>query len=116
MEFSLAGFQITPELVSCRAVFIQMVCEIEFFRLNIPDHSVRTICLLAAGPFRATQLWNDIIDHMKDHIEVKRRRVKLRNYESCFTGTEAVDVVLERLQSERLNFTRDVSRDKAVKV
>ena len=68
------------------------------------------------GPFRATQLWNDIVTHMKEHISVKRRRVGIKKYDRCFSGTEAVDVVLERLLAQRCNFSKDISREKAVKV
>ena len=40
----------------------------------------------------------------------------MRHYETCFTGTDAVDVVLQRLYAEKVNFSKDVSRDKAIKV
>jgi len=53
---------------------------------------------------------------MKETVEVKRRRLKMRHYDQCFTGNDAVDVVLDRLISQRINFSKEVSRDKAVKV
>ena len=71
----------------------------------------------AAGPFRATQLWNDIVCHLKQTVEVKRRRVKMKTYCSCFTGAHAVDVILHRLVYEKANLAnKDISRDKAIKV
>jgi hypothetical protein len=67
------------------------------------------------GPFRATQIWNEVIDHLKEKVELKKRRYKLRNYEDCFTGTDAVDVVLHYLLSDQDTFC-NLSREKAVKV
>lgn len=68
------------------------------------------------GPFRATKIWNDLIEHVKSNVEVKRRRHKMRYIESCFTGTDAVDVVLHFLLNDRDNFSSDLSREKAAKV
>lgn len=68
-----------------------------------------------SGPFKATQIWNEVICHLKDRVEVKRRRHKLRNYNDCFTGTDAVDVVLHYLLSDQDTFC-NLSREKAVKV
>lgn len=69
-----------------------------------------------SGPFRATQIWNEIIDHLKARVELKRRRMKMKTYENCFTGQDAVDVVLTYLLSERNTFSSDLSREKAIKV
>ncbi|KAK7107316.1 DEP domain-containing protein 7-like [Littorina saxatilis] len=68
------------------------------------------------GPFRATQIWNDMTSHMKSKVELKRRRCKMRYYDNCFTGTDAVDVVLHYLLSDKETFSTDLSREKAVKV
>ncbi|XP_061195653.1 DEP domain-containing protein 7-like [Saccostrea echinata] len=68
------------------------------------------------GPFRATQIWNEIIDHLKIHVEVKRRRYKMKTYDNTFSGAHAVDVVMTYLLSEKNTFSTDLSRDKAVKL
>ncbi|KAL8606786.1 hypothetical protein ACOMHN_049615 [Nucella lapillus] len=68
------------------------------------------------GPFRATQIWNEMIHHMKSKVELKRRRHKMRFYDNCFTGTDAVDVILHYLLSDKDTFCTDLSREKAVKV
>ena len=68
------------------------------------------------GPFRATKIWNDLIEHVKGNVELKRRRHKMRHIESCFTGTDAVDVVLHFLLNERETFSTELSREKATKV
>lgn len=100
--------------------FVQLLCNRLPHSLVIAVHCLEPQMILcftgSGGPFRATRLWNDIISHLKEHVEVKRRRVKMRSYDHCFTGTDAVDVVLERLHAERLNFAKEVSRDKACKV
>ncbi|ESO89191.1 hypothetical protein LOTGIDRAFT_106755, partial [Lottia gigantea] len=67
-------------------------------------------------PFRATQIWNEVICHLKTRVEVKRRRHKLRQYNNCFTGADAVDVVLHYLLNDRDTFCNDLSREKAVKL
>jgi len=78
---------------------------------NIRDSGRKT-----GGPFRATQLWNELISALRGGVKLKRRRVRMRQYDCCFTGSDAVDVVLNRLSVERFNFTKDISRDKAVKL
>ena len=57
-----------------------------------------------------------MIHHMKTKVELKRRRHKMRYYNDCFTGTDAVDVILHYLLSDRDTFSSDLSREKAVKV
>ncbi|XP_013083468.2 DEP domain-containing protein 7-like [Biomphalaria glabrata] len=68
------------------------------------------------GPFRATKIWNDLIEHFKSKVELKKRRYKMRQIENCFTGTDAVDVVLHFLLNDKDMFSTDLSREKAVKV
>ncbi|XP_041350977.1 DEP domain-containing protein 7-like [Gigantopelta aegis] len=68
------------------------------------------------GPFRATQIWNEIIYHLKSRVEVKRRRLKMRSYDNCFTGTDAVDVVLHYLLNDKETFNTELSREKAIKL
>ena len=71
---------------------------------------------MLSGPFRATQIWNEVIEHLKEEVEVKRRRQLLRNYDNSFTGTDAVDVVLHYLLSSDKDTFCNLSREKAVKV
>lgn len=77
---------------------------------------ILTIICLFVGPFRATQIWNEIVDHLKTNVEVKRRRYKMKTYDNSFSGAHAVDVVMTYLLSEKNTFSTDLSRDKAVKV
>ncbi|KAH9505576.1 hypothetical protein Btru_055918 [Bulinus truncatus] len=68
------------------------------------------------GPFRATKIWNDLIEHLKSKVELEKRRYKMRHIDNCFTGTDAVDVVLHFLLNDKDTFSADLSREKAVKV
>ncbi|KAJ8315435.1 hypothetical protein KUTeg_007585 [Tegillarca granosa] len=40
----------------------------------------------------------------------------MRHYDNCFTGADAVDVVLTYLLSDKNTFSNDLSRDKAIKL
>ncbi len=92
--------------------------EIKFFQMKALLWRVGS-CLweiIFPGPFKATELWNSIVRHVRENVEVGRRRVRMKRHDRCFSGTEVVDVVLEWLVEERGNFTKDVTREKAVKV
>ena len=54
--------------------------------------------------------------HVRDNVEVGRRRARIKQHDQCFSAVEVVDVALEWLESQRGNFTKDINRDKAVKV
>jgi len=74
------------------------------------------IYMCSAGPYRATQVWKGIIAHLRKNVDVRPRRIK-KAYELCFSGTHAVNVVLDHLLSEKDNFTdKRISRVTAVKV
>ncbi|KAM9025959.1 DEP domain-containing protein 4 isoform 2-T2 [Ara ararauna] len=68
------------------------------------------------GPFQATQLWNSIIHALHSQVEIKRRRQHLRTYKNCFTGSNAVDVVLSHLMQSMYLSCNDISRLKGVRV
>ncbi|XP_064628859.1 DEP domain-containing protein 7-like isoform X2 [Lineus longissimus] len=69
------------------------------------------------GQFKATQLWNDIIWMLKKNVAVRKRRLKKRIFQTCFTGADAVNTVLEVLQDESFSSSvKEVSREKTVKL
>ncbi|XP_036433210.1 DEP domain-containing protein 4 isoform X2 [Colossoma macropomum] len=68
------------------------------------------------GPFRATQLWRNIIGALQTQVEVKRRRQHLRVHRECFTGSDAVDVVLSHLMQNIYFCSSEVSRLKAARL
>ncbi|NWY60130.1 DEPD7 protein, partial [Chionis minor] len=67
-------------------------------------------------PFQATQLWHSIIHALHSQVEVKRRRQHLKTYKNCFTGSNAVDVVLSHLMQSMYLSCNDISRLKGVRV
>ncbi|NXN27334.1 DEPD7 protein, partial [Nycticryphes semicollaris] len=67
-------------------------------------------------PFQATQLWNSIIHALRSQVEIKRRRQHLKTYKNCFTGSNAVDVVLAHLMQSMYLSCNDISRQKGVRV
>ncbi|KFO97659.1 DEP domain-containing protein 7, partial [Calypte anna] len=67
-------------------------------------------------PFQATQLWNSIIHALHSQVEIKRRRQHLKTYKNCFTGSDAVDVVLSHLMQSMYLSCNDISRLKGVRV
>eukprot|EP00079_Xenopus_tropicalis_P033942 XP_017947713.1 PREDICTED: DEP domain-containing protein 4 isoform X2 [Xenopus tropicalis] len=68
------------------------------------------------GPFQATQLWNSIIHALKTQVEVRSRRQHLRTYHNCFTGSDAVDVVLCHLMQNMFLSSLDLSRTKGIQL
>ncbi|NXA13933.1 DEPD7 protein, partial [Sapayoa aenigma] len=67
-------------------------------------------------PFQATQLWNGIIRALHSQVDIKRRRQHLKTYKNCFTGSNAVDVVLSHLMQSMYLSCNDISRLKGVRV
>ncbi|XP_072165167.1 DEP domain-containing protein 7-like [Diadema setosum] len=67
------------------------------------------------GPFRATQLWNGIVEHLKLAVDVKTRKHLMRSYEDCFTGADAVDVICDYLERDSVE-GRDITREKISKL
>ncbi|NWU74464.1 DEPD7 protein, partial [Onychorhynchus coronatus] len=67
-------------------------------------------------PFQATQLWNGIIRALHSQVEIKRHRQHLKTYKNCFTGSNAVDVVLSHLMQSMYLSCNDISRLKGVRV
>ncbi|KAK2892615.1 hypothetical protein Q8A67_012603 [Cirrhinus molitorella] len=69
-----------------------------------------------SGPFRATQLWQNIIEALRTQVELRPRRQHLRVYHDCFTGSDAVDVVLSHLMQNIYFCSSEVSRLKAARL
>ncbi|CAM4566983.1 unnamed protein product [Leuciscus chuanchicus] len=69
-----------------------------------------------SGPFRATQLWQNIIEALRSQVELRPRRQHLRIHADCFTGSDAVDVVLSHLMQNIYFCSSEVSRLKAARL
>lgn len=61
-------------------------------------------------------MWNSIIHALHNQVEIKRRRQHLKTYRNCFTGSNAVDVVLSHLMQSMYLSCNDISRLKGVRV
>lgn len=86
------------------------------FRLSF-SHIRLTVYVL--DPFKATQLWWAIVKYLKSNITLKRRRYKIKQYDECFSGENAVDVVYRCLCEEKKMhtlITNDITRAVATKV
>ncbi|XP_072848824.2 DEP domain-containing protein 1B [Pogona vitticeps] len=71
--------------------------------------------LVGPGPYRATRLWNETIEHFRDGMPLRRHRCHFKSYDRCFTATEAVDW-LHRLLRHNQNFSPDVTRAQTVQL
>ncbi|XP_061102168.1 DEP domain-containing protein 7-like isoform X1 [Conger conger] len=71
---------------------------------------------MANKPFRATYIWSSIISHLQTQVEVKRRRHNLKAYDDCFLGSEAVDVILEYINHNKIFGDDEIPRAKVVRV
>ncbi|KAI1888119.1 hypothetical protein AGOR_G00181760 [Albula goreensis] len=88
-----------------------------FRRLNSQTRSFRENAQIAlTGPFRATQLWRSLIVALHAQVEVRPRRKHLRMHSDCFTGSDAVDVLLSHLMQNILFCSSEVSRLKATRL
>ncbi len=69
----------------------------------------------SGGQFKFTQLWNGIIQYLQENVEVKRRKHKMRSYDNCFTGTDAVDILHHYLEHHG-GLEHNVTHENVVKV
>ena len=62
------------------------------------------------GPFRATEIWNAIVEIFAECMPRRSHRRQLKMYHNCFTASFAVDVMLEILKRNE-NIPEDVKRE-----
>ncbi|ELU12460.1 hypothetical protein CAPTEDRAFT_172714 [Capitella teleta] len=67
------------------------------------------------GPYKATKLWNDVIETFREGMALGRHRYKLKASSECFPATDAVSWLHARL-IENPNFGPSVSRQQAVQL
>nr|CAB3263037.1 uncharacterized protein LOC100187014 [Phallusia mammillata] len=77
-------------------------------------------CSPATGSsqFRATRTWNALVQHLKEHANVKRRRNMKKSYDESFTGSNAVDVLFHFVKQNPDQFTNSsfISRDNIIRL
>lgn len=69
--------------------------------MNVPfdssDQEYRAT--LRREKFKATAIWNDMVNHLRGNVVVKRRRWKMKSYEDCFQGSEAISSLQNYVKS-----------------
>ncbi|XP_068710825.1 DEP domain-containing protein 7-like [Montipora foliosa] len=65
---------------------------------------------LAREPFKATKIWNELVEHLRANVEQRRRRWKFQYYENCFRGVDVVEVLHCYVQSNP-HLSKDATRD-----
>nr|XP_057931723.1 DEP domain-containing protein 7-like isoform X2 [Doryrhamphus excisus] len=70
----------------------------------------------AVKPAQCLPLASSLISHLRSTLKVKRRRVYLKSHNDCFLGTEAVDVVVEHITTDKAFEGATASRDKVMNV
>uniref|UniRef100_A0A8C9ETH4 DEP domain containing 1 n=1 Tax=Pavo cristatus TaxID=9049 RepID=A0A8C9ETH4_PAVCR len=69
----------------------------------------------APGPYRATELWNEITRYFRAGMPLRTHRQHFKKHGSCFTASEAADWLHEVLRSNS-NFGPEVSRQQTVQL
>ncbi|XP_006816189.1 DEP domain-containing protein 1B-like isoform X2 [Saccoglossus kowalevskii] len=67
------------------------------------------------GPFRATRLWNDLIQVFRSGMPLKKHRWRVRLYDNCFTASDAVDWLHDHLRAN-INFGPEVTRQQTIQL
>uniref|UniRef100_A0A8D0FYA9 DEP domain-containing protein 1B n=1 Tax=Strix occidentalis caurina TaxID=311401 RepID=A0A8D0FYA9_STROC len=67
------------------------------------------------GPYRATELWNEITKYFRAGMPLRKHRQHFKKHGSCFTASEAVDWLHEVLRNNS-NFGPDVTRQQTVQL
>ena len=60
-------------------------------------------------PFKATKIWNELVEHLRASVEQRRRRWKFQYYENCFRGGDVVEVLHAYVQSNP-HLSKDATR------
>ena len=61
------------------------------------------------GPFKATKIWNELIEHLQTKVERRRKRWKFQYYENCFRGGDVVEVLHAYVQNNP-DLSKDATR------
>lgn len=53
--------------------------------------------------------------YLKKNVDIDTRKHRMKTFENCFVGSDAVDVILEYLRQEENNF-QGITREKVTKL
>lgn len=65
--------------------------------------------VIQRAPFKATKIWNELIEHLQTKVEQRRRRWKFQYYENCFRGGDVVEVLHAYVQNNP-DLSKDATR------
>lgn len=65
--------------------------------------------------YKATKIWNELLQSFRTHMCCKKHRRNLRTYENCFTGSSATDVMYELLKANG-HFNKGIARNQVRKI
>lgn len=73
------------------------------------DTSENYQATLRREKFKATAIWNNMVNHLRENVVVKKRRWKMKSYDNCFPGSEAI-TVLQAYVTDHPDLRHTVSR------
>nr|XP_033786543.1 DEP domain-containing protein 1B isoform X3 [Geotrypetes seraphini] len=71
--------------------------------------------IIGPGPYRATKLWNEIIELFRAGMSLRKHRVHFRSYDKCFSASEAIEYLHDLLRCNQ-NFGPDVSHSQTIQL
>ncbi|XP_078531254.1 DEP domain-containing protein 1B isoform X1 [Lissotriton helveticus] len=71
--------------------------------------------IIGPGPYRATKLWNELIEIFRARMPLRRHRIHFKTYDNCFSAFEAI-VCLHDLLRDNQNFGPDVTRNQTIQL
>ncbi|XP_039254421.1 DEP domain-containing protein 1B-like [Styela clava] len=75
----------------------------------------RGTSLRGSKRYKATTIWNELLNAFRDRLNCKKHRRNLKTYDNCFTGSGAADV-MHSVLLENENVSQDVTRSQAIKL
>ncbi|XP_077972172.1 DEP domain-containing protein 7-like [Styela clava] len=82
------------------------------------NHNSLKSPIAPGGQFKATKIWKDLVNHLYENANVKKRRVMMKSHDDCFSGGNAVDTLLSYVQgnADRFPNTTMVTRENIVRL
>ena len=70
-----------------------------YSRIDNNNYTTDKNAKATTSTFKATMVWNNLVDTFKSKMQCKKKRQNLKIYEECVTGSSAVDTMHSILQS-----------------
>jgi len=67
--------------------------------------------------FRATKMWNNLVQNFRSSIKLKKKRHFFKTYQNCFSSSDAISCMLNILQQQSSsNNSSSVTRTQAITI